>query len=296
VYREAAAITNPRQVVGPVPEGHPELAAAHAQAVRVLELRTPDQFVWAVPRAELERTVAAYERVHATAPREVSAELRAERLAEADARTRALELHALGQAELAAQAEARADAGAHSAVELEGAAAAYATWEEITAPHRAAAELAQAEVDRRGTTCPQLPASPPELAAGESTPTAEPESQRAEAEGLDGPEAGREDLAVKATAGDLEAAVDQLPELDTTSVSPATEARAAELAARKAAQAEADADEAQREANREAYAAAQLGAPEPEAPSAWAQGLATPEWGGPQSRTPAAEAELEAGL
>ncbi len=266
VYREAAGITNPRQVVGPVPEGHPVLAAAHAQAVRLLELRTPDQFVWAVPQAALERTVAVYERVQATAPREVSAELRAERLAEADARARALELRAQGHAELAGGAEARADAGALRAVELEGQAAVYASWEETTAAERAAAELAQAELDRRGTARPQLPEREPELTAGE--PTAVAELPEPEAEGLDVPEADREDL---------EAAVAQLPELDATSVSPATEARVAELADRKAAQAEAEADEAQREANREAYAAAELGAPEPEAQSAWVQGLATPE-------------------
>jgi hypothetical protein len=296
VYREAAGITNPRQVLGPVPEGHPVLAAAHAEAVRLLELRTPDQFVWAIPRAELEATVAAYERVRATAPREVSAELRAERLAEADARARALELHAQGQAELAAQAEARADAGARRAVELEGAAVVYASWEESTAPRRAAAELAQAELNRRETTRPRLPEREAELAAGEPTPPAEPEGQQAEAAGLDAPEADREDLDVEATAGDLEAAVDQLPELDTTTVSPATEARTAELADRKAAQAEADTDEAQRKANREAYTAAALAAPGPEARSAWVQGLATPQWGGPQARTPEAEAELEAGL
>jgi fused signal recognition particle receptor len=229
--------------------------------------------VWAVPRAELEATVAAYERVAATAPREVSAELRAERLAEANARARALELRARDQAELAAQAEARADAGNVRATELESAAGVYASWEESTAPQRAAAELARAELDRRGATRPQLPEREPELAAGESTP-----------------EADREDLEMETTAGDLEAAVAQLPELDTTSVSPATEARVAELANRKAAQAEADADEAQRRANRAAYTAAELAAPEPEAPSAWVQGLATPEWGGPPSRTPAAEA------
>ena len=90
-------------------------------------------------------------------------------------------------------------------------------------------------------------------------------------------------------AGDLgmEAmAVDQLPGLDTATVSPATEARLEELAARKAAQAEAAEDEAQREANREAYAAAELSAPEPGTPSAWVQGPSTPEWGGPQASAP----------
>ena len=55
-YREAAGITNPRQVVGPAPEGHPELAAAHAGAVRALEIRDPQPARWAIPRAELEAT------------------------------------------------------------------------------------------------------------------------------------------------------------------------------------------------------------------------------------------------
>jgi hypothetical protein len=270
------------------------LAAAHAEAVRLLELRTPDQFVWAIPRAELERTVAAYQRVRASAPREVSAELRAERLAEADARARALELRAQGHAELAAQAEARADAGARRAAELEGAAEVYAAWEETTATERGAAELAQAELDRRGTTRPQLPQGEPELAAGE--PTAATELREQETEGLDVPEANREDLDVQARAEDLEAAVAQLPELDTTTVSGITSARLEELDARRSAQAEADADEAQRKANREAYVAAELAAHEPEAPSAWVRGPATPEWGGPQARAAEAEAELEAGL
>ena len=180
VYREAAGITNPRQVVGPVPEGHPELAAAHAGTVRALEIRDPNQLVWAIPRAELEATVAAYERVAATAPREVSAELKAERQAEADARARALELRAQGQAELAAQAEARADAGNVRATELEGAAEVYAAWEESTAPKRKAAELAQAELSRRGT---RRRASEPE-AASDSCRSIRPGERRAGSGGL----------------------------------------------------------------------------------------------------------------
>ena len=93
-------------------------------------------------RGELEGHVAAYERVQVTAPREVSAELRAERLAEADARARALELRAQGPLELAAHAEVRADAGNVRATELEGQAEVYAGWEESTAAQRHQAELA----------------------------------------------------------------------------------------------------------------------------------------------------------
>ena len=55
------------------------------------------------------------------------------------------------------------------------------------------------------------------------------------------PETEPGDLGVEAMAGGLDAAVAELPELD-TAVSPATEARLEELAARKAAQAEAAAD------------------------------------------------------
>ena len=291
MYREAAGITNPRQVVGPVPEGHPVLAAAHAGAVRALEIRDPNQLVWAIPRAELEATVAAYERVAATAPREVSAELRAERQAEADARVRTLELRAQGQTEQAAQAEARADAGNVRATELESAAEVYAAWEESTSPQREAAELAQAELGRRGHAA-EAESSEPEAAVPPARASA-PVSAGTEAEAYSsGPEleaAG--DLGMEAMA------VDQLPGLDTFTVSPATEVRLEELAARKAAQAEAAEDETQRKANREAYAAAELSAPEPGTPSAWVQGPATPEWGGPQASAPEPEAaELEAGL
>jgi len=290
MYREAAGINNPRQVVGPVPEGHPVLAAAHAGAVRALEIRDPNQLVWAISRAELEATVAAYERVAATAPREVSAELRAERQAEADARVRTLELRAQGQTEQAAQAEARADAGNVRATELERAAEVYAAWEESTSPQREAAELAQAELGRRGHAA-KGEFSEPEAAVSPARASA-PVSAGTEAEAYSsGPEEAAGDLGMEAMA------VDQLPGLDTFTVNPATEVRLEELAARKAAQAEATEDETQRKANREAYAAAELSAPEPGTPSAWVQGPATPEWGGPQASAPEPEAaELEAGL
>jgi hypothetical protein len=114
---------------------------------------------------------------------------------------------------------------------------------------------------------------------------------------MEAPAAGAGDLGVEAVTGDPDAALDQLLALDTSTVSPVTQARLEELAARKAARAEAAEDEAQREANREAYAAAGRSAPEPGTPSAWIQGPATPEWGGPQAGAPEPEAaELEAGL
>jgi len=67
-------------------------------------------------------------------------------------------------------------------------------------------------------------------------------------------------------------------------VSPATEARELELAARRSAQAEAEAERARREANAQAALAAEaaISGPKAEAPSAaWVSGPATPAYGGP---------------
>jgi hypothetical protein len=292
-YREAAGITRPDMPTGPAPQGHPELAVWHAQTLRDLEIPDEVAQMTGMSQGELEAHVAAYERVQVTAPREVSAELRAERLAEADARARALELRAQSQPELAAQAEARAAAGGVRAVELESQAGIYADWEESTATQRHQAELAAEELERRapGKRAPQP--SQPETAASRALESP-PITATLEREGatLREPTAEAKDQDVEAVAEGLDAEVDQLPELDTTTVSPATEARQAELAERRAAQAEAAQNEAQREANREAYAAAEAGNP-----SAWVPGPSTPKWGGLQASTSEPEAaEPEAGL
>lgn len=71
-------------VSGPAPVAHPELAQGHAEAARLLEIKTEERLVWSMDRAALEATVAEYARVAVTAPAEISAQLRAERLAEVD--------------------------------------------------------------------------------------------------------------------------------------------------------------------------------------------------------------------
>ena len=148
-YREAAGITDPNQVIGPAPQGHPELGEAHASAASALEIGTEDQMVYAMTRAELEATQAEYARVAQLAPPEVSAELKAERTAELEARARGAELAELGQAEAGRAWLAQADAADVRATELEGKAEVYAAWEEDHRAERDAAELAQAELDRR---------------------------------------------------------------------------------------------------------------------------------------------------
>lgn len=108
---------------------------------------------------------------------------------------------------------------------------------------------------------------------------------------------------MEAVAGDLAPAVEQLPELDTTTVFAATLAPMKELEARRAAQTEADADRLQREAMIQAALAAETSVtgPEAEAPGTWVPGPATPACGDPgaaqeTSEPQPAHAEPEAGL
>ena len=131
-----------------------------------------------------------------------------------------------------------ADASNIRATELERAAKMYAAWEESTAPQREAAELALAELGRRK---PEAKPSQPEAAVAPSGASARgttgPESEAySSGPELEVPAAEPGDLDVDAVAGDLHAAVGQLPELDTSTVGPATETRLEELAEREAAQ------------------------------------------------------------
>ena len=148
-YRQAAGITDPNMVVGPAPQGHPELLTWHADAVGALEIPRENRMIWAMTQGQLEATAATGERIKATAPPEVSPELRAVRLAEADARARGAELSVLGEHQAAQDALARADAADVRATVLEGRAEIYAQWETDTAAERHAAELARSELEAR---------------------------------------------------------------------------------------------------------------------------------------------------
>jgi conjugative relaxase-like TrwC/TraI family protein len=157
-YREAAGITDPNIVVGPAPQGHPELGEAHARAVSALEIPTEDAMVYAMTRGELEASTAEYERIAQHAPPEVSAELKAERTAELDARARGVNLEAAGQAEAGRAWQVRADAADVRATELEGKAEAYTAWEAEHRAERELAERARAELARRNAAERQVAA------------------------------------------------------------------------------------------------------------------------------------------
>ena len=148
-YREMAHITDPNMVVGPAPQGHPELGQAHAEAVAALEIPTEDAMVYAMTRGDLEATQAHYERIAQHAPPEVSAELKAEHTAKLEARARGAELEASGQREAGQAWQARADAADVRATEREGQAERYSVWEAEHRAERELAEAARAELARR---------------------------------------------------------------------------------------------------------------------------------------------------
>ena len=246
---------------------------------------------------------------HATAPPEVSPELKAERLAEADAQARAAELAALGDHQAAQEAQARADAADVRGTVLEGQAEVYARWEADTSTERHEAELARPGLEERAKTAGRPAARAEAETATAHEPTEVPDPADTTPDLVEpGPA-----YELKAEIGDPDAAADalvasldqvELPEVDTTSPieDPELAAMAEELATRSRAReaaaearqqrvAEAQADQAQRAAMREAAARDA----EVHSPEAWVSGPRTPSWGGPEATapetTPAAEAE-----
>ena len=106
-YREAAGITNPYQAISPEPHhGNPELEHMRQEVIR--ELEYPDEAaMWAgMDRGQLEAHTAAAERAQATAPPDVSGELRLTAHAEADARQQAADAQVRNDAAEAASASA----------------------------------------------------------------------------------------------------------------------------------------------------------------------------------------------
>jgi len=157
-YREAAGITDPDRDISPDPhEGNPELETWRKAAARALEIPDQAQQLRSMSRAQLEALVADGERAMAAAPPDVSAELRAQAQARADAwaqhadaQVRHDDAEAQGAANLA-QMRADAEAG------LEPAAAAYEKWSASTVGKREAADKARAELGRRDVETPDWP-------------------------------------------------------------------------------------------------------------------------------------------
>ena len=85
-YREAAGITDPGQAIAPEPHrGNPELDHLRQAAIRALEIRDETEIIRRMTHGELEARILDGDRALASAPPDVSRELRLTAQAEADA-------------------------------------------------------------------------------------------------------------------------------------------------------------------------------------------------------------------
>ena len=149
-YREARGIIDPRQAVSFGAHPEPELAAMQRHTFQALEIANEQAAIRAMSRGELEARVLEGDRAQATAPPDVSAQLRLTAQAEADVwqQSAAAETeHDLVQAH---KARALAHQIAAERSRLEAASARYEGWSATTAGTRENAGKAKAELQRRG--------------------------------------------------------------------------------------------------------------------------------------------------
>ncbi|HEU5385882.1 MAG TPA: MobF family relaxase [Streptosporangiaceae bacterium] len=150
-YREAAGITDPQQAVSPAGHwGSPELEDMRQATIRALEIRDEADIVRGLTSGELEARVLDAERTQATAPPEVSSQLRLTAQAEADARQQAAEAATRHDHAQAASAQALASQIGAGRQQLEAASDRYEEWSAATRGIRETAAKARAELERRG--------------------------------------------------------------------------------------------------------------------------------------------------
>jgi hypothetical protein len=178
-YREAAGITSPYQAISPTPHfGNPELEHMRQEVIR--ELEYPDEAaMWAgMDRGQLEARTAAAERAQATAPPDVSGELRLTARAEADARRQAADAQVRNDAAEAASASALTGELATRRQQLEAGNAEYEAWAEATRDVRDNGDKAAAELNRRGHTPPPTRQPPRPGAEPQTTLEWQPEADQ----------------------------------------------------------------------------------------------------------------------
>jgi len=149
-YREARGITDPEQAVSLDPHPDPELEALRRDTVRALEIADEQAELRAMSRGELEGQVLQGDRAQATAPRDVSSQLRLTWQADADAWQQAADAEAQHDQVQAANARSLATALATQTSRLEAANARYEEWSARTASTREMAGKVKAELQRRG--------------------------------------------------------------------------------------------------------------------------------------------------
>ena len=149
-YREAAGITDPGQAIAPEPHrGNPELDHLRQTAIRALEIRDETEIVRRMTHGELEARILDADRAQASAPPDVSRELRLTAQAEADAWQQSADAEIRGDQAGWAGAAALARHMAAQREQLEAANARYETWTADTSSRREAGGKAKAELERR---------------------------------------------------------------------------------------------------------------------------------------------------
>ena len=150
-YREAAGITDPDQAIAPEPHrGNPELDHLRQAAIRALEIRDEAGIMRGMTQGELEARILDAERAQASAPPDVSRELRLTAQAEADASQQSADAEVKHDPAESAGAKALARHIATQREQLEAANARYEKWATGTSSRREAAAKARAELERRG--------------------------------------------------------------------------------------------------------------------------------------------------
>ena len=153
VYREAAGITDPGQAIAPEPHrGNPELDHLRRAAIRALEIQDETEIVRRMSHGELEARNLDAERALASAPPDVSRELRLTTQAEADAWQQYADAEVRHDPAASADAAALARHMAAQREQLEAANARYESWATGTSSRREAAGKARAELERRELT------------------------------------------------------------------------------------------------------------------------------------------------
>ncbi|MGH3205652.1 MAG: MobF family relaxase [Streptosporangiaceae bacterium] len=152
-YREAAGITDPGQAIAPEPHrGNPELDHLRQAAIRALEIRDETEILRRMTYGQLEARILDAERALASAPPDVSRELRLTAQAEADAWQQSADAEIGGDKAGWAGAAALAGHMAAQREQLEAANARYQTWTADTLGRREAGGRAKAELERRELT------------------------------------------------------------------------------------------------------------------------------------------------
>jgi hypothetical protein len=148
-YREAAGITDPEQAIAPEPHrGNPELDRLRQAAIRALEIRDETEIVRRMTHGELEARILHGDRAQASAPPDVSRELRLTAQAEADAWQQSADAETNHDPAGSAGAKALARHLAAQREQLEAANARYQTCAADTSSRRQTAGMATAELKR----------------------------------------------------------------------------------------------------------------------------------------------------